>query len=637
MTGLFTFGETMGLVAADGIGPLAHARGFSLSIGGAESNVAIGVARLGGAATWLGRIGPDATGTLITTRLTAAGVRTLAIADTSFTGLMVRHRRSGEFAHVDYHRAGSAGSRLGPADIPADEIRAAAVLHVTGITPALSDSARAAVFQAVETARAAGVPVSIDVNYRAKLWSRFDAAPVLRDLVAKADIVFAGPAEAALFVDRNDPLTGLAALGPAEVIVKDGGRGCEALIDGKQYSLPALPVTVIDPVGAGDAFVAGYLADRLLGADPTTRLTTAIAAGAFAVNRAGRLRGRPRPRRTGRPHRHRHQPLTPCTLHPGFARPDPHPGDRSQSPCPTTADQPASIGGPEPAAQISKRRPPKPTVSPASIGGRRGGPWQILECRPPKPTVSPASIGGAGAAPGRSWNAGHRNRRSVRQDWGCRGRPGRILECRPPESAVSPPGLGVPGPSRADLGMPATGIGGQSARTGGAGAVPGGSWNAGHRNRRPVRQDRGCRGRPGQILERRPPTMGGSRPRLLAVCRALTDLGRSRALDFRHSAGPSAAMDWSDVPDGAGRLADRPSFGWNRGDQARRKIHRTSGTDPVMPGDNNGETPDVQRPAIRHGPDWISHCGELGRLAPRSSPRSGLGFLLWRVRTPSAP
>jgi 2-dehydro-3-deoxygluconokinase len=291
--GVFTFGETMGLVAADGIGPLAHARSFSFGIGGAESNVAVALARLGGAVTWLGRVGADATGTLITTRLTGAGVRTLAITDESFTGLMVRYRRSGEFAHVDYHRAGSAGSRLSPADIPVDEVRGAAVLHVTGITPALSASARAAVFQAVETAQAAGVLVSVDVNYRAKLWSRFDAAPVLRDLVSRADLVFAGPEEAALFVDRSDPLAGLAELGPAEVIVKDGGRGCEAQIDGKRYAVPALPVTVVDPVGAGDAFVAGYLADRLLGATPEARLATAIATGAFAVTVPGDCEGLP--------------------------------------------------------------------------------------------------------------------------------------------------------------------------------------------------------------------------------------------------------------------------------------------------------------------------------------------------------
>jgi len=291
MSGLFTFGETMGLVAADGIGPLAFAKSFSYGIGGAESNVAIQVAKLGGEATWLGRVGPDASGALIAARLTGAGVRTLAITDEAFTGLMVRHRRSGEFTHVDYHRAGSAGSRLTPADLPLDDLRGAGVLHVTGITPALSESCRSAVFQAVETAQAAGVPVSVDVNYRAKLWSRFEAASVLRDLVTRADIVFAGPDEARLFVD--EPLDGLAKLGPAEVIVKDGGRGCVALIDGERHEVPALPVTVIDPVGAGDAFVAGYLAERLAGEPPARRLATAIATGAFAVTIPGDCEGLP--------------------------------------------------------------------------------------------------------------------------------------------------------------------------------------------------------------------------------------------------------------------------------------------------------------------------------------------------------
>jgi 2-dehydro-3-deoxygluconokinase len=292
MSGLFTFGESMGVVNADGIGPLAHARTFSFGIGGAESNVAIGVARLGGEATWLGRVGPDTTGSLIGRRLTDAGVRAMPIQDHTFTGLMVRYQRSGEFMHVDYHRAGSAGSRLTPADIPVAEVRAAGIVHVTGITPALSETCRAAVFQAVETALAAGVPVSLDVNYRSKLWSRPEAATVLRDLVSMVDIVFAGPDEASLFVDGDYP-GGLAKLGPTEVIIKDGARGCVAQINGQRYEAAALPVTVVDPVGAGDAFVAGYLADRLAGAAPEVRLATAIAAGAFAVTVPGDCEGLP--------------------------------------------------------------------------------------------------------------------------------------------------------------------------------------------------------------------------------------------------------------------------------------------------------------------------------------------------------
>jgi 2-dehydro-3-deoxygluconokinase len=294
MSGLVTLGETMGLISADSIGPLEYARSFGFGIGGAESNVAIGVARLGGESTWLGRVGPDAAGDLIDRRLRAEGVRATVIRDPAFTGLMVKHRRTGGLLHVDYHRAGSAGSRLAPTDVPAEILEAAGILHVTGITPALSATARATVFQAVETARAAGVTVSVDVNYRSKLWSRYDAAPVLRDLVSRADVVFAGPDEAALVLGSLESVAvGLAALGPREVIVKDGPRGCTALIAGERFSVKALDVTVVDPVGAGDAFVAGYLADRLAGATPAERLGTAIAAGAFAVTVPGDCEGLP--------------------------------------------------------------------------------------------------------------------------------------------------------------------------------------------------------------------------------------------------------------------------------------------------------------------------------------------------------
>ena len=86
----------------------------------------------------------------------------------------------------------------------------------------------------------------------------------------------------------------LAALGPDEVIVKDGARGCVALINGASFTLPALTVPVVDPVGAGDAFAAGYLADWLVGEPPEARLRTAMTAGAFAVAVPGDCEGLPR-------------------------------------------------------------------------------------------------------------------------------------------------------------------------------------------------------------------------------------------------------------------------------------------------------------------------------------------------------
>ena len=290
--GLLTFGETMGLVAASGVGTLEYARGFTFGIGGAESNVAIGAARLGAPVTWIGRVGQDATGDLIVRRLQAERVHAIAIRDQSFTGLMVRHRRAGAVLQVDYHRAGSAASRLTPADVPDALVRGAAILHVTGITPALSPSARQTVRHAVDVAKAAGVTVSVDINYRSKLWDRDTAGPVLRDLAARADILFAGIDEARLVLgsrttDTAELAQRLAALGPREAIVKAGEQGCTAVIDTNTLEQPAVPVTVLDPVGAGDAFVAGYLAEHLAGADAATRLRTAAATGAYAVTVPG--------------------------------------------------------------------------------------------------------------------------------------------------------------------------------------------------------------------------------------------------------------------------------------------------------------------------------------------------------------
>ena len=282
----------MAVVIADQPGHLGSARSFGLGIGGAESNVAMAVARLGLPAAWVGRVGADAVGELVERRVSAAGVRVTAIPDTSFTGIMVRHRPVGASVHVDYHRAGSAGSRLRPDDVDEDRIRAAGVVHVTGITPALSESACATVRHAVEVASGAGVPVSLDVNYRSKLWSASAARPVLRDLARRVDILFAGVDEAQLLLDEpaaepSTLLRGLAALGPREVVLKDGARGCTALLDGVELAEPAVAVTVVDPVGAGDAFVAAYLAQRIAGADPRDRLRLAVASGAYAVGVPG--------------------------------------------------------------------------------------------------------------------------------------------------------------------------------------------------------------------------------------------------------------------------------------------------------------------------------------------------------------
>jgi 2-dehydro-3-deoxygluconokinase len=297
MKGVLTFGETMALFRSEDVGALDHERSLRLGVGGTESNVAIGLRRLGVPAQWIGRVGHDPLGALITRELRAEDVDLTVIADDSApTGIMVKENRAAGITNVMYYRTGSAGSRLSPVDIPAGVVRNAALVHVTGITAALSDSALEAARHAIAVARDAGVLVSFDLNYRRALWGPERAGEVYRELIACSDIVFAGADEAAIAVGVAPPalLTErLAALGPSQAVVKLGEQGAVALIDGVAYKRDAVRITPVDTVGAGDAFVAGYLSEVIAGHGPDDRLLTAARTGAFACLSRGDWEGLP--------------------------------------------------------------------------------------------------------------------------------------------------------------------------------------------------------------------------------------------------------------------------------------------------------------------------------------------------------
>ena len=299
-----TVGETMALLDAPATGRLGGA--LPVRIGGAESNVAIGLARLGVDCTWTSRVGDDALGTFVTREIRAEGVRVLATRDPAApTGLMVKEHRGGRPSRVRYYRAGSAASRLSPTDVDAvaDEIAAAEVLHLTGITAALGAAPLAAVERAIEIAHAAGTTVSFDVNHRATLWPDAAAAPVLARLAAAADLVFAGPEEAALVLGRPPAPPSfeegellareLAKRGPGAVVVKLGALGALALSGDQVHEASALPVEVVDPVGAGDAFVAGYLSELVAGGSVPDALRTANGCGATVCRAPGDWEGLP--------------------------------------------------------------------------------------------------------------------------------------------------------------------------------------------------------------------------------------------------------------------------------------------------------------------------------------------------------
>jgi len=300
---LVAFGEALIAFVASPAGPLDEAGHFSAHVAGAESNVAVGVARLGHRVSFAGRVGDDAFGSMIVRRLLAEGVAIghLVRDSAAPTGLLFRNLREFPPPEVVYRRTGSAGSRLAPDDVRAavEGLPPGTVIHVSGVTPALSESCMAAVLALAETARAHELQLFVDVNYRARLWNTNRAAPVLRNLVASASIVTASRAEATLLTGEDnavDAAAALAGLGPGIVVIRDDSLGAVASTGSRKAPIivPSRVVRpAVDPVGAGDAFNAGLIASLLENQSLADAIATAHLCGAAAVGVVGDIEGLP--------------------------------------------------------------------------------------------------------------------------------------------------------------------------------------------------------------------------------------------------------------------------------------------------------------------------------------------------------
>jgi 2-dehydro-3-deoxygluconokinase len=293
---VITAGESMALLVPPAPGRLRHATSLSLSVGGAESNVAIGLARLGIPAAWISVLGDDELGELVLHRLRAEGVDTGAVKRIPDrpTGLYLREEVAGRL-RVYYYRSGSAAATLSPAAFDPSILHGAAFLHLTGITGALSAECADFVPWAARAARDAGVLVSYDVNYRSRLWPPPAARAATEALLPFVDVLFLGDEEATALWgwEADAALDHLSEAGPRELILKLGAKGCAALVDGERLTSPGFSARQLDPIGAGDAFAAGYLAATLWGWPPEKRLRTANAMGALCVQNLGDYEGLP--------------------------------------------------------------------------------------------------------------------------------------------------------------------------------------------------------------------------------------------------------------------------------------------------------------------------------------------------------
>ena len=299
MPDLVTLGETCVALVARSRGPLRYATEFERRPGGAESTVAAGVARLGHGAGWMSRLGRDEFGAYVLGVMRSEGVDTAAVRvdPHARTGVFFRDNRADGRSSVIYYRKHSAFAGFGPDDLDEDYIASARILHLTGITPGLSPSCRAATLRAVEIARANGVAVVFDPNYRAAVWPPEEARPCIEDLMVRADHVLAGREDLVKLTgltEERAQLDYLHALGLPSVVLKLGARGAVlSCADGAERVEGYGAEPAVDRFGAGDAFAAGYICGLLDGRDRRGAVALGNAVAGWSVRLPGNIESLP--------------------------------------------------------------------------------------------------------------------------------------------------------------------------------------------------------------------------------------------------------------------------------------------------------------------------------------------------------
>ena len=233
--------------------------GFSWDIAGAESNALRNCAALGLRSSWISRLGTGVAGRLVHDVIAASGVDTSGVtfSDDAPTGLMLKNSQDSQ-PRVQYYRHFSAASQMSPSSVDMSRCLDATVLHLTGITLALSESCSELVISLLDASSSA--LRSFDINWRPALWPPPIPGEFLADVANRADIVFVGLDEAEAVWGLSTPTDVRAALDqPRYLVVKDGADGVHTFVEGAVHFAPALSGTVIDPMGAGDAFAAGFL------------------------------------------------------------------------------------------------------------------------------------------------------------------------------------------------------------------------------------------------------------------------------------------------------------------------------------------------------------------------------------------
>lgn len=301
MFDVLTIGETMILLEPVEEGSLKYVGNFKKKYGGAESNVAIGLTRLGSKVGWISGVHDDPLGDYLISSIRGEGIDTSKIVykENTENAMYIKERTRPGVNYVYYYRTGSAASELTFEDLDLEYLKQTKMIHLTGITPLLSDNCLELVRKVMRFAKENNVLISFDPNIRHKLMiRREDAKEVLLDLCLQADILLPGLDEAKLLTgleDIQEIMHYFRKNGVKYTVIKDGEHGAYYLEeDGSVGKVESFKVdNVADPIGAGDGFAAGLLNGLLNGKSLQEAVKQGSLVGSFVVQVKGDIEGLP--------------------------------------------------------------------------------------------------------------------------------------------------------------------------------------------------------------------------------------------------------------------------------------------------------------------------------------------------------
>jgi 2-dehydro-3-deoxygluconokinase len=295
-----TVGEAMVLLySADASTPLGKVRQLTMDVGGADSNFAIAMTRLGFRAGWVSRVGASPLGEVVVRTIADEGVDVSQVASDQDhpTGVYFKYHVGEHETRVIYYRSASAASRLQPEDLDPGYFAQARLLHLNGMTCALGEGCERTVREALRLAKTVGAVASLDLNLRLQLWSVDAARRSIISLLPQVNVLFGTEDEFRILFDRpslREALQAASRLGPETVVAKCGERGAAALVSETLILHGGFsPPDFVDSVGAGDGFNAGFMAARLRGMTPGEALRLGNLVGAAAVAVPGDFQGYP--------------------------------------------------------------------------------------------------------------------------------------------------------------------------------------------------------------------------------------------------------------------------------------------------------------------------------------------------------